>query len=87
MLTCNSNTLIPHYPEIVGLLEKPVPRLRRIAETGGRLTICDSLSLDTAVLSNDIEASFLESQNRKPDPGFGLFLNTPCSESYEGCFH
>jgi len=35
------------------------PRL----ETGVRLAICDSLSLATVVLLNDLGASFLESQN------------------------
>ena len=39
------------------------PRL----ETGVRLAICDSLSLATVVLLNDLGASALESQNRKPD--------------------
>src|SRR5713226_8790888 len=33
-----------------------------------RLAICDSLSLATVVLLNDLGASALESQNRKPDP-------------------
>ena len=47
------------------------PRL----ETGVRLAICDSLSLATVVLLNDLGASALESQNRKPDPGFGFVLN------------
>src|SRR6266481_2919156 len=41
-------------------------------ETGVRLAICDSLSLATVVLLNDLGASALESQNRKPDPGFGF---------------
>src|SRR5438552_2962638 len=40
------------------------PRL----ETGIRLVICDSLSLATVVVFNDLGASFLESQNLKPDP-------------------
>jgi hypothetical protein len=44
------------------------PRL----ETGVRLAICDSLSFATVVSLNDLGASFLESQNRKPDPGFGF---------------
>src|SRR5712692_5248508 len=44
------------------------PRL----ETGVRLAICDSLSLATVVLLNDLGASALESQNRKPDPGSGF---------------
>lgn len=39
-------------------------------ETRVRLAICDSLSLDTVVLLNDLGASALESQNRKPDPCF-----------------
>ena len=44
-----------------------LPRL----ETGVRLAICDSLSLATVVLLNDLGASALESQHREPDPGFG----------------
>ena len=44
------------------------PRL----ETGVRLAICDSLSLATVVLLNDLGASALESQNRKPDPVFAI---------------
>ena len=44
------------------------PRL----ETCVRLAICDSLSPAAVVLLNDLEAGFLESQNRKPDPGFGF---------------
>ena len=44
------------------------PRL----ETGVRLAICDSLSLATVVLLNDLGASALESQNRKPDLGFAV---------------
>jgi hypothetical protein len=43
------------------------PRL----ETGVRLAICDSLSLATVVL-NDLGASALEAQNRKPDPGLSV---------------
>ena len=39
--------------------------------SGVRLAICDSLSLATFVSLNDLGASALESQNRKPDPGFG----------------
>ena len=38
-------------------------------ETGVRLAICDSLSLATVGLLNDLGAAALESQNRKPDPG------------------
>ena len=34
--------------------------------------ICDSLALVSVVLLNDLGAAALESQNRKPDPGFGL---------------
>ena len=41
-------------------------------ETGVRLAICDSVSLTTVVSLNDLGASALESQNRKPDPGFGF---------------
>ena len=41
------------------------PRL----ETGVRLAICNSLSLATVVLLNDLGASALESQNRKSDRG------------------
>jgi hypothetical protein len=37
-----------------------------------KLAICDSLSLATVLLLNDLGASALESQNRKPDPGFGF---------------
>ena len=46
------------------------PRLET-GETGVRLAICDSLPLATVVLLNDLGAGALESQNRKPDPGFG----------------
>ena len=38
---------------------------------GSGYAFCDSLSL-TVVLLNDLGVSFLESQNREPDPGFGL---------------
>ena len=38
--------------------------------TGVRLAICDSLSLATVELLKDLVGSTLESQNRKPDPGF-----------------
>jgi hypothetical protein len=48
------------------------PRL----ETGVRLAICDSLSLATVVLSNDLGASALESQNRKSDRGFGFLARS-----------
>ena len=41
----------------------------RKVQTGVRLAICDSQSLATVVSLNDLGASFLESQNRKPDPG------------------
>jgi hypothetical protein len=44
---------------------------REETEAGVRLAICDSLSLATVVLLNDLGAAALESQNRKPDPGFG----------------
>ena len=40
-------------------------------ETEVRLAICDSLSLATVVLLNDLGASALESQDREPDPSFG----------------
>jgi hypothetical protein len=40
-------------------------------DTRVRLAICDSLSRGT-VLFSDLGASALESQSRKPDPGFGL---------------
>jgi hypothetical protein len=53
------------------------PRLlKNKTQTGVRLAIGDSLSLSTVVLPNDLGASALESQNRKPDPGLsvsGLF--------------
>jgi hypothetical protein len=55
----------------------------RSAETGVRLAICDSLSLGTVVLLNDLGASALESQNRKPDRGLGfLFSNLESQESH-----
>src|ERR1700730_12754189 len=38
---------------------------------GSGYAFCDSLSL-TVVLLNDLGVSFLESQNREPDPGFGF---------------
>jgi uncharacterized protein (TIGR02246 family) len=47
------------------------PRL----ETGVRLAICDSLSLTTVVLLNDLGAGALESQNRKPDPSLMLLMS------------
>jgi hypothetical protein len=42
-------------------------------ETGVRLAICDCLSLATVVLLNALGAAALESQNRKPDPGFVFY--------------
>jgi hypothetical protein len=53
------------------------------SETGGlgsdwrtsvRLAICDCLSLATLELLKDLGGSTLESQSRKPDPGFGFVL-------------
>jgi len=44
------------------------PRL----EAAVRLAICDSLSLDTVVLLNDLGAAALASQNRKPDSGLSV---------------
>jgi hypothetical protein len=43
-------------------------------ETGVRLAICDSLSLATVVWLNDLVASALESQNRKPERGLVFCL-------------
>jgi hypothetical protein len=55
--------------------------------TGGmgfRLAICDSLSLATVGLLNDLGASALESQNRKPDPGFGFRVGTSFKRNSKG---
>jgi hypothetical protein len=57
------------------------PRL----ETGIKLAICDSLSLATVVLLNNLGASALESQNRKPDTGrefSALFQCTGVSDEW-----
>ena len=43
-------------------------------ETGVSLAICDSLSLATVVLLNDLGASTLKSQNRRPDPDLHDFV-------------
>jgi hypothetical protein len=49
-------------------------------QTGVRLAICDSLLLATVVLLNDLRASFLDSQKRKPDRGFRLRPHNPSGD-------
>jgi hypothetical protein len=46
-------------------------------ETGVRLAICDSLSLATFLLLNDLGASALESQIRKRPDSFGFLARNP----------
>ena len=46
-----------------------------VGKLGSGLRFCDSLSLATVVLLNDFGTAALESQNRKPHPGF-VFLGT-----------
>jgi len=46
-------------------------------ETRVRPAICDSLSLVSVVLLNDLGASALESQESQPDPGFPVSFGFP----------